>query len=120
MKKLIVFMACLGVFGFTSSVMAEPPAKSTILHCGCVIDESGDPNMRYSEISVSSKSRGHDNHVVGDIDSCPAGDEIFIDFVRTGDDCQIDGPPLGDPIDPCGEEGPVAGDVCGAEVIING
>jgi hypothetical protein len=100
--------------------MAEPPAKSTILHCGCVIEESGAVNMLYQEISVSSMSRGHDNHVAGTIDSCPAGDETFIDFVRTGDDCQIAGPELGDPIDMCGEEGPVAGDVCGAQVIING
>ena len=115
MKKLIVFMACLGVFGFTSSVMAEPPAKSTILHCGCVIDEPGTANMRYSEISISSKSRGHDNHVAGDIDSCPAGDETFIDFLRTGSDCQLDGPPLGDPIGDCVDQEP--GQVCGAEVI---
>jgi len=117
MKKLIVFMACLGVFGFTSSVMAEgPPAKSTILHCGCVIDDSDEVVMQYKEISVSSKSRGHDNHVAGDIDSCPVGDETFIDFVRTGDDCQIDGPPLGDPIAGC--EGQEPGDVCG--VVPNG
>ncbi|MDH3467712.1 MAG: hypothetical protein OES26_17690 [Gammaproteobacteria bacterium] len=114
MKRLVVSMACLSVFGIASSAMAAPPGKSTILHCGCVVDAVGVPNMRYVEISVNSKTRGHDNHFAGTIDSCFDGVDTFTDFVRTGSDCQIDGPELGDPILAC--EGPVAGDICGAEV----
>jgi hypothetical protein len=72
--------------------------------------------MVYEEISISSRSRGHDAHIVGTIDSCFDGVEES-DFVRTGSDCQISGPPLGDPIADCGEDGPFAGDVCGVPVV---
>jgi len=63
------------------------PTKVAILHCGCADD--GGP-MRYVEIEVSSKSKGHFNHVAGSIESCPDGSDSYSDFVRNGSDCQVD------------------------------
>jgi hypothetical protein len=51
----------------------------------------------------------------GSIDSCFDGVDIDNDVVRTGSDCQLSGPPLGDPIDAC--EMQDVGQVCGALVI---
>lgn len=91
-----------------------PAPKSTVMHCGC--NAEGD-DMVYTEIRISSKSRGHDAHVAGSIDSCFDGIETYTDFIRLGDDCQIDGPPLGDPIDACIEPVPMEGESCGALVM---
>ena len=118
MKKLLATSACLLLSCFVGGAMAAKPAKSTILHCGCSEDGT---TMVYEEISISSKSRGHDAHVATSVDSCfvgydEAGDEMYQDFVRTDSDCQLDGPELGDPIEFCAdfEAPPVAGDECGA------
>jgi hypothetical protein len=134
MKKLTLVLLSLVLFGFAGSAMAEKPVdkpakpeKSAILHCGCAWDGIA-ANMEYKEISISSKSRGHDAHVATTVDSCFNGEEeveagifedVYTDFVRSGDDCQLDGPPLGDPILDCPEvDPPLVGDTCGAELII--
>jgi len=89
--------------------------KTSILHCGC--SESGDA-MVYKEIRVSSKSKGHRNHIATSTDACLTGyeadgSEIYTDFVRIGSDCTIEGNLTG--LSPC--ETPMAGDTCGAEII---
>jgi hypothetical protein len=112
MKRAITCLLFVLFIGMATTALADPPAKSTILHCGCTPEGDG---MEYVAISVSSKTKGHDAHVVGSIDSCFDGVETFTDFVRTGSDCQVDGPPLGDPIEACGEQ--LEGDPCGSEVI---
>jgi hypothetical protein len=114
MNKLLIPSLFLVMYGVAASALAAPPAKSTILHCGCTL--AGDA-MVYEAISVNSKSRGHDAHVVGSIDSCFIDEDTSIDMVRIGADCQLGGPPLGDPIGPCAEEGPEAGDICGVPAI---
>ena len=131
MNKLLtsIPVVFLSMFLFSGSVAAVPPehanahtpSKSTILHCGCNI---GGTDLIYLEKSVSSKTRGHDQHMVGQIESCGTGIfdadvEETADFVRLGADCQIDGPALGDPISACVicETCIVAGDTCGGEVI---
>ena len=68
--------------------------------------------MEYVEISVNSRTRGHDQHVIGTVDSCFDGIDTYTDVMRTGTDCQISGPPLGDPIEDC--NGPAEFDDCGA------
>ena len=129
MKKLSIVMLSLILIGMAGSVWAEKKAKSEVLHCGCVWDDIGEvATMEYKVITISAKSRGHDAHVAGSIDSCKDGEifneetqlweDTFSDFVRNGDDCQLSGPPLGDPILDCeGEPAPVAGDSCGVEVL---
>lgn len=137
MKKLILILTGLVLSGVTGYALAEKPAdlpggkpeKSTILHCGCAWDDLGlVASMVYKEINISSKSKGHDAHVVGTINSCYAGtveidvdlyEDVYADFVRNGDDCQLAGPPLGEPILDCAgfEPPPIAGDACGVEVI---
>lgn len=90
-----------------------PPGKSTILHCGCA--DTGD-RMEFVEIRISSRSRGHLKHVAGSITSCGSEDsDVFVDFVRNGSDCQLDGPAIGDAMAFCGDQ--VAGMECGSEVI---
>ena len=75
--------------------------------------------MVYKAISVAKPSRkGHGNHVVGSIDSEGTGEfaenedgiieEVFVDYVRTGADCLLDGD-INFPM--C--EGQMEGDTCG-------
>jgi len=71
--------------------------------------------MEFVEINVSSKSKGHRHHQAGSIESCSDGADSFTDFVRSGSDCQLDGPALGDEIAFCSDQ--VALQECGTEVI---
>ncbi len=89
-----------------------PPAKVSLLHCGCADDGN---RMEFVEINVSSKSKGHRHHQAGSIESCSDGADSFTDFVRSGSDCQLDGPELGDDIAFCSDQ--VALQECGTEVI---
>jgi hypothetical protein len=111
-KYVVLCVSAFLTFGTAGLSLAGPPEKSTILHCGC--NETAD-GMVYVEITISSKSRGHDQHVAGSIESCFDGVDSYNDVVRTGSDCQASGPELRDPIDACGEQ--IAGDECGALVI---
>lgn len=137
MNKLTLTLLSLVLVVFAGTAMAEKKPKSTILHCGCSWD-GADASMVYGENNINSKSRGHDAHVFGSMDSCFDGQvlvedalvDVYTDFVRTASDCQLDGPPLGDPIDACTtqEEAdaafaldgtvlyvPAAGDECGTD-----
>jgi len=105
-------LVALVTVGAAGAALANPPGRSTILHCGC--NEAGD-GMVYNEITVSSRTRGHDAHVAASIDSCFDGIDTYNDVVRTGSDCQLSGPPLGDPIASC--DGPAEDDVCGTLII---
>lgn len=89
---------------------AGPPSFVTLLHCGCDAEAEA---MEFVEITVTSRSRGHLNHIVGSIDSCaPEDSDIHLDFVRTMADCQIDGEQLlGDSIAECTDQS--AGQACG-------
>jgi hypothetical protein len=85
--------------------------KVTLLHCGCAADAT---RMEFVQISVSQNSKGHGKHVAGSIDSCAADGENYLDFVRNGSDCQIDGPAV-EGIAFCSDQ--VVGQECGSEVI---
>ena len=116
MKKLIVSVACLSVFGFSGAGMAAPPhGKATILHCGCVVAD-GAATMEYVQISVSSRARGHTHHAIGTLDSCFDGVDAFVELERTGADCNLEGTPIAG-LGNCGDlaEPPMAGDTCGGE-----
>jgi hypothetical protein len=117
MKRLIVSMACLSVFGFIGTALAEPPPKSTFNHCGCVVDEvDGSATMQYVQITTSSKAIGHQNHVAGSLDTCLDAAEEPVEFVRTGADCSdTGGPPLADDAI-CGADQAV-GVTCGEEIM---
>ena len=94
--------------------------KISILHCG--VDEAAE-TMVYNTISVSESSKGHANHVVRSIDSEGTGEfgdtgdgmveEIFVDYVRTGADCLLDGK---SDLELCGD-GQSDGEVCGMKVV---
>jgi hypothetical protein len=97
--------------------------KTSILHCGV---ELGDANMVYKAISVSKNSKGHGkNHVIGSVDSVATGtfdddtgEEIYIDYVRAGADCLLEGE-AGDMgiAELCIEPEQVDGAICGMEAI---
>jgi hypothetical protein len=138
MKNLIISLFSLLLIGFAGTALAKKD-KSIILHCGCAWDGEV-ASMVYGENNISSKSRGHDAHLVGTVDACKDGEvfneetqlweDTFSDFVRNGDDCQLSGPPLGDPIFACVTQeevdedpeddidyAPAAGDSCGVEAL---
>ena len=74
--------------------------------------------MVYKEIRVSSKSKGHKNHIATSTDACLTGyeadgSEIYTDFVRAGDDCTLDGNLTG--LTAC--ESAMEGAACGMEII---
>jgi hypothetical protein len=110
--KYVVFGLTAFLIIATAGPAAARPPKSTILHCGC--NETAD-GMSFVEITISPNSRGHDGHVAGSIDSCFDGVDTYNDVVRTGSDCQLDGPELRDPIAFCDTQ--TVGDECGALVI---
>jgi hypothetical protein len=126
MRQFSMVLLLAGIFA-VSAVQAkkpeciEPPGQGggkggpervTLLHCGCA--DTGD-TMQYVEIQVSSKSRGHLKHVAGGIESCSDGTDNFTDFVRSGSDCQINGPEL-DGLGFCSDD-KAAMQECGTAVI---
>jgi hypothetical protein len=107
MKKLTLLLFSILLIGFATTAMANKD-QSTLLHCGCAWDGQN-ASMEYGENTISSRGRGHDSHVFGSMDSCYDGQvlinegyvDVYTDFLRVSSDCQLDGPPLGDPIDAC-------------------
>ena len=107
--------------GVGTAAHAKKP-KISILHCG--VDEVTE-TMVYNTISVSKASKGHANHVVGSIDSEGTGEwgdtgdgmveEIFVDYVRTGADCLLEGD--SDLLPRCAAPVPEEGQVCGSKVV---
>jgi hypothetical protein len=117
MKNLFLPLACLTVFALAGGVMAAPPGKATIRHCGCVLDSADQVGMAYVQISVSSKAKGHLQHVVESLDSCVMADGVtLVDFSRTGPDCQVDGTPLVG-LGSCTDLSIDEGQQCGNEVV---
>ncbi|MGD8643819.1 MAG: hypothetical protein PVI15_06000 [Chromatiales bacterium] len=115
LTSTIVLAAAMGLSASAAVAAPKGPApKATVMHCGCNVDGT---DLEYTTIAISSRSKGHDAHVAGSIDSCFDGVDTYTDFIRLGDDCQIDGPPLGDPIDACVEPIPMEGESCGATVM---
>lgn len=116
LTTLTSIIALASAIGWGASVAVAAPnghgpaEKAAVMHCGCNLAGNG---MEYTMISINSKSRGHDAHVMATIDSCFDGVETYTDVIRTGDDCQLTGPPLGDPIASCSDTPPVAGEDCG-------
>lgn len=117
MKPAIFTCVVLSMLAVSAMAVAAPktpkgpPAKSAILHCGCTEDGL---SMAFKQISVSSKAKGHGNHVAGSFDSCSPDGINYSDFVRTNDDCVVSGPLFGG-LDACDEgAGQVVGGLCGA------
>lgn len=108
MKRLIVFLACSSALAFTGGAVAQSPEKANILHCGCVSDAAGNLAMVYTSINVSSRAKGHLQHVAGSTGSCDNG-VTFMNFERTGQDCVVSGS-LSD-LPACTTEAP--GAICG-------
>ena len=121
LTRLTSIIALASVMGLGASVAVAAPGgphgKAAVMHCGCNLAGN---DMEYKVISISSKSRGHDAHVIGTIDSCFDGIETYTDVVRLGGDCQVGGSDLGDPIDRCDmmTTPPNEGDDCGGEAIL--
>jgi hypothetical protein len=63
-KKIFVVLTALILVGFSMSALAEKPAKSTIFHCGCVLEFEpfATARLAWTEMDVSHKSGGHLSH----------------------------------------------------------
>ncbi len=116
MKKLIIAMACSSAIGLASSVMAAPPPKATILHCGC--DDNG-AGLVFQEISVSPNSKGHaKNHLAMErVESCLNSEGVVADFGQTESDCNLPGSAVMLEGLPMCVEGQAAGTLCGDELV---
>lgn len=93
------------------------PTKTTILHCGC--SDLGDA-LVMKEISVSSRSRGHQNHFVQSVESCDVLDEdgnvtATNNFSRVAPDCLVEGELEG--LGSCDVVIPGAGESCGVVLV---
>jgi len=108
MKTFIVSisLACVSALGIAGNAMAKPPhGKANILHCGCVAWSDGTVGMAYVPIEVSTKAKGHLNHVAGTTDSCYDGVSAYVDVTRGAADCQVaDGAPLLEGLTACAGE----------------
>ena len=119
MKKTLTLGLALTALAVSSTTAIAGGNTTSLLHCGCT--DTGDA-MMYHEISVSGNSKGHQNHTAASTDSCLTGYDtegygIYADFVRTGDDCTLEGELEG--LIACADfdSSPIAGDICGVELI---
>ena len=97
MKTLFISfsLVCLSALAIAGNAMAKPPhGKANILHCGCVAWSDGTIGMAFVPIEVSSKAKGHLNHVAGTTDSCYDGVSAYVDVTRGKPDCQVGGASL--------------------------
>jgi len=91
--------------------------KAALMHCGCSSDGTG---LEWKYLVVSSKSKGHRNHLAGDVEECyvPDGDAVTLigTYTRDYDDCTINADALLD-IEQCEEVVPIEGESCGSEYV---
>jgi len=112
MKKLtlLTVVVALGMFGLVnpSTAIARQP-KTDVAHCGCNFDGS---DLEWVFLSVSVKSKGHQQHDAGDMEECFDAADMPVDtYERAFDDCiLLDGTLLPGVAD-CAAD-PIAGDTC--------
>ena len=100
----LISLAFVSAFASMNHALAKPPhGKANILHCGCVAWSDGTIGMAFVPIEVSSKAKGHLNHVAGTTDSCYDGVSTYVDVTRSASDCQVDGTPLPG-LEPCTDQ----------------
>jgi hypothetical protein len=111
-KKLVVLCCGLIVLGVSVTAVAGnggPPSKSQIYHCGCVTGNwygFATARLEWSYLDVSHNSKGHAQHLDGDLEECffidSWGSPDSDDFVRNWDDCEDTGSDRNNPhIDSC-------------------
>jgi hypothetical protein len=88
MKKLSIVLMCLAVLGFTGTVSAGQP-KTGVAHCGCNLDGT---DLEWVFLDVSAKSKGHKQHLDGDLEDCSDQFEAFVGtYERDFNDCTLVG-----------------------------
>ena len=88
MKQLltVVAIACLGIFGFTGTALAD---KTVVAHCGCNFDGT---DLEWVFLDVNTNSKGHQQHLDGDLEDCFDEFAVFVDvYERDFDDCGLIG-----------------------------
>jgi len=90
----LISVAFVSALASMNHALAKPPGKANILHCGCVAWSDGTIGMAFVPIEVSSKAKGHLNHLAGTADSCYDGVSSYVDVERSAPDCHVDGTPL--------------------------
>jgi len=97
MKKLTSVALSLALPAMASTALAgggppPPPAgKADILHCGCATNDWGYAQLNWNVLQVSLKTKGHQQHKAGDVETCydDWGNPHW--YTRGGDDCQLAG-----------------------------
>lgn len=120
-NKIGVLISGLLLVCISTSAVAAKPTEAMIYHCGCVANnefsEEASADLRWSLLVVHAKSKGHQNHALGDTETCFFEDDIAqqeVELARGFDDCEVDD--LLEGVATCDTEGatqtPVAGESC--------
>jgi hypothetical protein len=86
MKKIVIILGAVALVGMSVTATAAPPPKQTIMHCGCTVDGLG---LEMRTIIVSSKGKGHRNHLIGSETTCYLNDIEVDTYTRTQSDCTL-------------------------------
>lgn len=107
MKKLSLILICLAVFSFTGTAFAGGH-KTSVAHCGCTADGFG---LEWVYLSVSQKSKGHQQHDAGDMETCFDGETLIDTYQREFDDCILFEDALLSGVSDCDGD-PLEGGIC--------
>jgi hypothetical protein len=89
MKKIVIILGAVALVGMSVTATAAPPPKQTIMHCGCTDSGNG---LEMRSIIVSSKGKGHRNHLIGSETTCyhPVETELEVGtYTRSQSDCTV-------------------------------
>jgi hypothetical protein len=98
-KKIGIILSALMLVCISANVMADKPTEAGLLHCGCVPQDentsTATAHLRWNDMIVSEKSRGHRKHQSGDMEFCTyldeSGAEMETDVLfRSANDCEPD------------------------------
>lgn len=93
MNKTIFTALAITAFTLSATTAFAGGPKTSLAHCGC--NANGD-DLEWQIINVSSKSKGHQQHLAGDMETCVVTDDAGIivmetNFERGESDCIISG-----------------------------
>lgn len=93
MNKTILTALAVTTLTLSSTTAFAGGPKTALAHCGCNAEAT---DLEWQIINVSSKSRGHQRHLAGDMETCVVTDDtgaiVFeVNFERGESDCIISG-----------------------------
>jgi hypothetical protein len=91
-KTIFTAMAITALTLSANTAFAGGP-KTSLAHCGCNADAT---DLEWQIINVSRKSKGHQQHLANDMETCVVTDDagvivMQVNFERAESDCIISG-----------------------------